>query len=489
MGRVKSATRLPVARLPGKVQFRQFFVSFLIDNRGGGDKRVGQVGNSMSGKVAKRLRSAAKVTAGTPDRPYHRVVSYLLVFAFGAVLAGGTALFVSAESTPVSHPALAVRNARSLEQLLAMGPDQLAKVDIAEMNLLCATGLPGAEGMDIDKCLAKLDQWAARVKEVTERHLYRLTDPRYKEHAEHFKYSEARFRAEWLMSALQDDIGLHYHAGFTPPDKPAPAVKTSKEHFIHGLMDNDAPRKAFGGNCVSLPVAYIAVGRRLGYPVKLVCSKEHTFCRWEGSDSPNPAWRDRFNFDGAGNGFSIDPDEFYLSWPRKSTPEQVELCDWLKSLTPRQELAIFVAHRGHVLAKVAKDIPGALVAFSQAARLWPTSRSPLQETQGVLEELWVREVASHAETYRRVHGVQVVKGLVVPVQRSAENEPKKLWWQTEAGRAANLAEVDRINEINHRNMQRILPGVPQQDQPHGPQAPTHGVPNPYQPPARRQPAR
>lgn len=448
-------------------------------------------GDFMSGKIAKRLRSAAKVTVGTPDRPYHRIVSYLLVFAFGAVLAGGTALFVSAESTPVPPPMPVAKHARSLEQLLAMGPDQLAKVDIAEMNLLCAAGLPGSEGMDIDKCLAKLDQWAARVKEVTERHLYRLTDPRYKEHAEHFKHSEARFRAEWLMSTLQDDIGLHYHAGFAPPDKPAQPPKTSKEHFIHGLMDNDDPHKAFGGNCVSLPVAYIAVGRRLGYPVKLVCSKEHTFCRWEGGDHPNAKWRDRFNFDGAGNGFSIDPDEFYLSWPRKSTPEQVELCDWLKSLTPWQELAIFVAHRGHVLAKVSNDLPGALVAFSHSARLWPTSRSPLQEVAETFGQLWQRELAAHPETYRKLYGPQVAKGANKrgdPYDVDADIPTGRVpWWQTEAGRAANLAEVDRINEINRRNMLRMMPAVPQQQQPYGPQAPRPGVPNPYQPPQPQAP--
>jgi hypothetical protein len=34
---------------------------------------------------------------------------------------------------------------KSLDGLLAMSPSQLCHIDIAEMNLLCATGLPGAE--------------------------------------------------------------------------------------------------------------------------------------------------------------------------------------------------------------------------------------------------------------------------------------------------------------------------------------------------------
>ncbi len=34
-----------------------------------------------------------------------------------------------------------------------------------------------------------------------------------------------------------------------------------------------------GGTCVSMPVLYTAVARRLGYPVKLVLAKGHAFCR------------------------------------------------------------------------------------------------------------------------------------------------------------------------------------------------------------------
>ncbi len=287
----------------------------------------------MSGRRAKQLHAEEQTEVVPPKRRFSRIASILIAFVVIAALTiGGYHAFAKpGPSTSAlanltvltTQAAKAVSEPRTLDEVLAMPTEQLANVDIARINLLCATGLPGAEGMDIDKCLAKLDAWAAHVKQETERHLYRLTDPRYKDHAEHYQHSEARFRAEWLVVVLQQDIGLHYHAGFVPQDVEIPPFKTSKETFIHGLMDNDDPHKAFGGNCVSLPVAYAAVGRRLGYPIKLACAKEHVFCRWEGQDHPNPAWHDRFNFDGAGNGFSIDPDEFYLSWPRKSGPTRL----------------------------------------------------------------------------------------------------------------------------------------------------------------------
>ena len=418
-------------------------------------------------------------------KSYRPLANYVLIFLFGATLTGGIGLLVfqkdAAKPAHVSSANSYARKAETLERLLSLPPEQLAQVDIAEMNLLCATGLPGAEDMDIEKCLAKLDQWAQHVKHETERHLYRLTDPRYKDHAEHYQHSEARFRAEWLISVLQRDIGLHYHAGFVPQDVDVPPFKTAKETFLHGLMDNDDAHKAFGGNCVSLPVAYAAVGRRLGYPIKLVSSKEHVFCRWEGMDNPNPAWRDRFNFDGAGAGFSIDPDEFYLSWPRPTTPEIAKMGDWLTSLTPAKELALFLLSRGAVIECVNKDYAAAQVAYAHAAQLWPVSRRPLTKLSGTLDQLTQAQLAANPEILRMEMERRRSEAKAGQAQKDTRS-----WWQTSQGRADNLAEIERINEENRRNMLRTM--QPQQPpQPYRPPEP--GVPQPYQPPAPGQPPR
>lgn len=233
-----------------------------------------------------------------------------------------------------------------------------------------------------------------------------------------------------------------------------PPFQTSKETFLHGLMDHEDPRKAFGGNCVSLPVAYAAVGRRLGYPIKLVCAKEHVFCRWEGTDHPNPAWRDRFNFDGAGNGFSIDPDEFYLSWPRKTFPDQVKLCGWLESLTPQEELSLFLSSRGAVLSQVDKDFEGALVAFAHSARLRPGSSESIERVRSALEQMYKKIVEANPNAYRQmVARLGFESGRSQGPPRPAARVP---WWRTEAGRAADLAEIQRINEMNRRNTERRM---------------------------------
>ena len=60
----------------------------------------------------------------------------------------------------------------SVETLLAMTENELEttlpKFNIAYINMVCAQGLPGAEALDIPEALAKLDEWARRIKSETE---------------------------------------------------------------------------------------------------------------------------------------------------------------------------------------------------------------------------------------------------------------------------------------------------------------------------------
>src|SRR5262249_32813412 len=142
----------------------------------------------------------------------------------------------------------------------------------------------------------------------------------------------------------------------------------AKDLFISGLIDDKN-----GGTCASMPVVYAAVGRRLGYPIKLATAKAHVFCRWEGLDSPNPAWRQRFNFDAAGSGFSTPADSYYRKWPAPISDQEVASAPYLKSLTPAEELAEFLASRGHCLLDNGR-IEEAQVAYAAAHRLAPQSK-------------------------------------------------------------------------------------------------------------------
>ena len=127
------------------------------------------------------------------------------------------------------------------------------------------------------------------------------------------------------------------------------------------------------------------MGRRLGYPLKLVTTKGHLFVRWEDS-------RERFNFEAAGQGANRFTDDYYRHWPFEVTEGEVQAEGYLKSLTPAQELAVFLSIRG-MCQQAAAHFAQAAVSFREAARLWPGCRS-FQLMQNQME----RQARRSAET-------------------------------------------------------------------------------------------
>jgi hypothetical protein len=82
----------------------------------------------------------------------------------------------------------------------------------------------------------------------------------------------------------------------------------------------------------------------LGYPIKLVKARQHLFCRWDELRG------DRFNIEATNRGYYRLSDDYYRSWPFPSPPELIEAGGWLQSVSPRQELGIFLKIRAACLA-------------------------------------------------------------------------------------------------------------------------------------------
>lgn len=249
----------------------------------------------------------------------------------------------------------------SLAQLLAMTPAQLVEVDIALMNLRCAEGLRGAESLDVPSALRMLDQYARHAEAETTRHLYR-----YRNDPTEYENSEAYFRLITLSTVLQEDFGIRYN-----PDR----VKTpgifeaneiffanSRDVFVHGLTSPPVM-----GTCSSLPVLFVAVGRRLGYPLFLVSTKCHLFVRWQDS-------RESFNVDATSIGLTRYNDDYFKTWPFKISDEEIRLDGYLKSMNPSEELACFMSIRGSCLMSM-RRYGEAVAAEAEAARLVPHIRA------------------------------------------------------------------------------------------------------------------
>lgn len=95
------------------------------------------------------------------------------------------------------------------------------------MNLLVATGLPGAEELKLDAALAEIDRWATHVRTETERHMYR-----FHQNPSAFEDSEGYFRMLTSVTVLQQDFGARYN-----PDRIYdPDFRDSRDLFIHGLI-------------------------------------------------------------------------------------------------------------------------------------------------------------------------------------------------------------------------------------------------------------
>jgi hypothetical protein len=213
------------------------------------------------------------------------------------------------------------------KQIVRLGKEELARLDIAEVHLACAAGLPGTENWNYQECLRTLDDWTEKVREATQSQLYR-----YESSPEQYNFSEGYFRILVLITVLQRDCGVMYNLAKVPED----AVFEPDDCFIYGITHGG------GGTCATMPVVYVSVGRRLGYPLRLVMAKgkkyHHLFCRWEGIE-------ERFNIDASGRGLCCFSDNYYRSGRYEISPDLEKEGRLLVSLSRREELAGFLSDR------------------------------------------------------------------------------------------------------------------------------------------------
>lgn len=216
------------------------------------------------------------------------------------------------------------------KKLTDLSDDDLATYDIAEVNLACAADLPDAPGpLTIMECLHKLDEWTKFVGRYTSKaheQFFRTNPAKY-------KHSEAFFRSMCLVTALKRHCGLRYNPAKIPVEVP---LETA-DSFIHGAILGE------GGTCATIPVILAAVGRRLGYPIKIVETKAgqwgHFFARWDDSNG------ERMNLEATAEGLSTPPDDYYRTGRYELDPEIEKKGLFLKSMSPRQELANFLGER------------------------------------------------------------------------------------------------------------------------------------------------
>ena len=110
-----------------------------------------------------------------------------------------------------------------------------------------------------------------------------------------------------LVTSVKANDGLHYNPKRMGSGNTDPYI-SSKEALINGLLSEEKT-----GTCSSIQIVIVAVGRRLGYPMYVAQTPEHSWARWDGEG-------ERFNIEASnpGGGFTDFEDQHYRNMYLKS---------------------------------------------------------------------------------------------------------------------------------------------------------------------------
>jgi hypothetical protein len=225
-----------------------------------------------------------------------------------------------------------------LARLIKLPERDLRLADVGYLNVFCGTDLPGTCGLDRNNLLPTLDAWTGYIGRNIERWW-----PDYLRNPQEGEGSPGKFRMASLATLVQRELRVGYNLPFTDGDYDG---RDARNLFLQG------PLSGFGGTCITLAVLYLSIGRRLGYPLSLVKTKDHYLVRWEEPSG------ERFNVECACRGF--------LSW----SEAEVRCGDDLRHLTPREELAQFLNERGNCLVEHLR-MREAVEAYDQAQEFAP----------------------------------------------------------------------------------------------------------------------
>lgn len=167
--------------------------------------------------------------------------------------------------------------------------------------------------------------------------------------------SQGRYDPDSIVRALNTYFyrieGFHYDRSDTAYDK-------VENHYIHGVLDTKQ------GTCFNLPMLYMAVTQRLGYPVYPVMAPEHVFLRFV-----SPLLKEQNIEATEGGGFS--PDEDYIQRLNISA-KALKSGAYLRTLTYRQFLGELLQTNAVTLGQRGQ-LDKAIHYMEKAVRLNPKS--------------------------------------------------------------------------------------------------------------------
>lgn len=230
-----------------------------------------------------------------------------------------------------------------LRDLLDQSPAELEKMedwDLVVLSFLAADGLPGSRrDEDVNICVSAFEDIARKIQNWTERDM-----ELFRKNPAEYGNSEAQFKMRALITYLRRDFDIRYDPDWAAPPERMRDIeeaifeltgdtfwKDPMRLFVQGILKGH-------GTCASLPVLTVHLGRSLGYPLKLVGTRDHLFARWVGSNEV-------FNIECTGEGYISHSDAYYRKWPHPVSDAEIRKLGYLRSKTRAQELAILLHNR------------------------------------------------------------------------------------------------------------------------------------------------
>lgn len=244
--------------------------------------------------------------------------------------------------------------------LLDKTPDELIAMGVERVNLLCGKGLDPGVDYNVEQCLQRLESWIPHVSKEVERHLHH-----FKSNPEKFEHSENKCRIGYMASSVHFDCHVEYDPRLAPIAATASDAefgRDSRALFMSGMLID----KPIGGTCGSLPFLYMAVGRRLGYPLKFAITSNHCYLIW---DSPT----ERFNIEVTG-GCGFPSDEQLLQLGNQWGPELLRAEGALRPLTAKEEIGFCFGIRAACLVMRGR-IEEAICFQNKRNQMFPTPTS------------------------------------------------------------------------------------------------------------------
>jgi len=244
----------------------------------------------------------------------------------------------------------------TLSELLRLSREALSNLGLACISLVCSTGLPGAEDVEIPVYLARVAEWADIVRQEIPKFVYA-----FESNPTAFANSESVFLMRVLVQVLKLKMGIHCNEKRTEPSESNAWYTDSRDLLIHGPL---GPTRR--GTCNNIPMAVAAVARELGYPVYLATTPYHVYGKWVGSDGYT------FNIEATNPaGMVSHSDDYYRDRPVPMPDSILRSGYYMRPLDIVDELALCMVSRGWVL-EAHHQYPQAALAHAHACRLAPT---------------------------------------------------------------------------------------------------------------------